>query len=332
MLFSIVIPAYNCGSTLHLPLASLTTQMFKDFEVIIVDDGSNEDEKEKVKTIMANFSDLINVRMIYNPCNSGCGITRQNGMSESQGDYVIFMDSDDMLATAESLMHFARLIQANNYPDVVSTGFMEYDGDTGRMTPMSENNNAFVHGKAYRLDYIRDNDIKFPSQKWFEDGAFNFLAINMTNKVVRDHEVTYMWTHNPNSITRSRDYNFEVMPYYVQAYVEAFPKLKAQDEKKAYYFMNGILAFGYYYWNAFKKRNVDSVKLDEFIVLLRKAFKDSGLIEYMNGHRDVFDVLCQGDSTSKGNIESQEGHFVPLMSLNEWLKKYFNCSIVWLEV
>lgn len=327
MLFSVIIPCFNCSNTIHLPLVSLVGQIFRDFEVILVDDCSPEKWFDKVQY----FKKHMDLRIIKRETNGGCGPCRQSGLDEAKGDYAIFIDSDDQLATAETLLHFARLIQQHQYPDVIATSFMEYDPISGGMTLMDQNNSAFVHGKAFNIGYCRENNIKFPDQKWFEDGAFNFQAINLSNKVVRDPAVTYLWRKRPDSITRSQDYNVLVQPYYINAYMLAFPRLKEKDPRQAYCFMCGALYYGYYYWNAFRKRNVSKELLDGLIQLIGTAIEETGLIEAINEDRFIFDQMAVNDCKSKASIESQEGSFIPFVSLNDWIKHNFNKSIVWLE-
>lgn len=327
MLFSVIIPCYNCGDTIHLPLMSLGSQIFTDFEVILVDDCSPVKWFDKVQF----FKKHLNLRIVKREKNGGCGPCRQSGLDDAKGDYAIFIDSDDQFATAETLMQFARLVQQHQYPDVIATSFMEYDPVNGHMTLIDQNNSAFVHGKAFNIGYCRENNIKFPDQKWFEDGAFNFQAMNLTKRIARDPIVTYLWQKNPNSITRSQDYNVLVMPYYINAYMLAYPRLKEQDPRQASCFVSGALTYGFYYWNAFKRRNVNKELLDGLIELIKSAIEETGLIEAINEDRFIFDQMMINDSRSKQAIESQEGPFVALISLNDWVKANFNKSIKWLE-
>lgn len=87
--FSIIVPVYNRIDEVSDLLQSLTAQTTKNFEVIIVEDGSSEPCKE----IADNYSDKIDVKYFYKE-NEGRSIARNYGMERASGDYFIFFDSD----------------------------------------------------------------------------------------------------------------------------------------------------------------------------------------------------------------------------------------------
>lgn len=89
-LFSIVIPAYNRADVIERTLQSLQTQTFGNFEVVVVDDGSNDN----LGQVIANFGDP-RVRYVWQE-NAGGGAARNRGIDEARGEYVAFLDSDDM--------------------------------------------------------------------------------------------------------------------------------------------------------------------------------------------------------------------------------------------
>lgn len=82
---SVVIPAYNASKTIDLCLRSILRQNFSDYEVIVVDDGSIDDTKEKVKKY--------SVRLISN-AHGGSSAARNTGFKASKGDILVFFDSD----------------------------------------------------------------------------------------------------------------------------------------------------------------------------------------------------------------------------------------------
>ena len=90
--FSVVIPIYNRASTLSRLLLSLDKQTYRDFEVVLVDDGS-DDEPEKAIPSELNYE----LRLIKQ-ANAGGSAARNAGIRGSNGDYIAFLDSDDFFA------------------------------------------------------------------------------------------------------------------------------------------------------------------------------------------------------------------------------------------
>src|SRR4051812_14236148 len=87
--FSVIIPAYNAANTIRKTLESLQKQTFKDFEILVVDDGSTDNTKEIVEQHST-------VKYIYQN-NAGPGKARNNGSKHASGEYLIFLDADDII-------------------------------------------------------------------------------------------------------------------------------------------------------------------------------------------------------------------------------------------
>ncbi len=89
MLFSIIIPVYNRPKEVEELLESLSAQTCKNFEVVLVEDGSTV----KCDDVAAAYKDKIEVNYFFKP-NSGRSLTRNYGMEHAKGDYFVFFDSD----------------------------------------------------------------------------------------------------------------------------------------------------------------------------------------------------------------------------------------------
>jgi len=92
MLFSIIIPLYNRPQEIKELLETLTFQTYKNFEVLVLEDGSVNDAADIVKT----FEDKLNVRYFVKK-NEGQGFTRNYGFERAKGDYFIIFDSDCLI-------------------------------------------------------------------------------------------------------------------------------------------------------------------------------------------------------------------------------------------
>ena len=92
MYYSIIVPVYNRPDEVDELLESLTHQTFKQFEVIIVEDGSKND----CRSVVEKYSGALDIHYYYKD-NSGPGQSRNYGAERSKGDYLIVLDSDVVL-------------------------------------------------------------------------------------------------------------------------------------------------------------------------------------------------------------------------------------------
>lgn len=113
MKFSVIIPAYNAEKYLYDCIESLDKQSFKDFEIIIVDDGSTDNTLMLSKEIEKKFENMCFV--IVHQENKGQIAARLNGVNNSKGEYCMFVDSDDKLR--------------NDALDIVNNAIKDYNAD-----------------------------------------------------------------------------------------------------------------------------------------------------------------------------------------------------------
>jgi glycosyltransferase involved in cell wall biosynthesis len=90
-LVSVIIPSYNCGRFVRAAVDSVLAQSFRDLEVLVVDDGSTDNTRQ----VLAGYGPP--VRYLYQ-ANAGVSAARNHGIGESRGQYVAFLDADDMWA------------------------------------------------------------------------------------------------------------------------------------------------------------------------------------------------------------------------------------------
>lgn len=110
-LFSVIIPTYNRAELLRETLNSVFAQNFKDFEVVVVDDGST-DQTEAVVRSFGNGTRFIR------QTNQGPGVARNLGVQESTGQFITFLDSDD-LWFPWTLAAYADVLRSNNRVELI---------------------------------------------------------------------------------------------------------------------------------------------------------------------------------------------------------------------
>lgn len=91
--FSIIIPAYNVGGYLRGCLDSISSQIFDDYEVIIIDDDSQDDTFDIIKSYAERFSWIKYEKIDHAPV----GTVRNKAMDKASGDYLVFVDADDAI-------------------------------------------------------------------------------------------------------------------------------------------------------------------------------------------------------------------------------------------
>lgn len=124
-LFSIVIPVYNTVRELERCVNSITVQKYSDFEVILVDDGSTDGSGELCDRLSARDD---RIRTIHKE-NGGCSEARNTGIRAALGEYLMFVDSDDMWDDENALGDIAEIIANQKQVDVVCFGVAIYNED-----------------------------------------------------------------------------------------------------------------------------------------------------------------------------------------------------------
>ena len=200
-MIDIIIPAYNCQSTLGKTLSSLVAQTDDNFEVIVVDDCSIED----IKLIVNDYSDKLKIKYIRNKNNLGCGMTRQVGIDNATQKFITFLDSDDMFMpyTVET---FNSIIEANPDTEYLHSYFYEQIViDNNPAIFLWKDNYTACHGKLYNVELIKKYGIRnSPLVKWADDSFFNSMCSELMNMSIISVP-TVLWTNNKNSIIRRQD-------------------------------------------------------------------------------------------------------------------------------
>src|SRR5690349_7945487 len=87
---SVVIPTYNRGEKVRGAIESVLTQTFSDLEILVIDDGSSDDTGRILREAFGN-----RIRYCYQP-NQGASVARNTGVDQARGEWIAFLDSDDL--------------------------------------------------------------------------------------------------------------------------------------------------------------------------------------------------------------------------------------------
>ena len=122
---SIIIPIYNIEKYVEQCVNSVLEQSYKKFEVLLIDDGS-KDKSGEICDILCGLDDR--VRVIHKK-NGGLSSARNEGIINSKGDYIIFMDGDDYWDDSDFLHDIVNGLNKSN-ADLINFGFRKYYEDT----------------------------------------------------------------------------------------------------------------------------------------------------------------------------------------------------------
>lgn len=136
MLFSVIIPTFNRRDFLHRTLTSVKEQHCKNYEVIVVDDGSTDGTLEMLR------AEHPQVR-VMTQANAGPGAARNLGVSVSSGDYIAFLDSDD-LWFPWTLETFSELVRLHHQPAIMAGQLVGFSDEAKLAEIESESIDAAV--------------------------------------------------------------------------------------------------------------------------------------------------------------------------------------------
>ena len=231
---SVIVPFYNVSEELFEKcIGSLIAQTFRQFEIIIINDGSNEKYRDVLEKYTLCDS---RIKVVYQN-NSGVSQARNNGIGRAEGKYITFVDADDIVHPCflEQAYSAAEKCSADIVYGYICRGYhlsqMEANG-SGSLTDVSREwlrryhlellpgspQKSFGRGPYARL--VRSNIVKkVPFERGVpigEDVLWNLEIIENTNKRVLADYVWYEYVINDDSVTNKYDPCIEdkLTPFY----------------------------------------------------------------------------------------------------------------------
>ena len=210
--FSIIVPVYNVEKYIGKCLDSIMNQTFKDYEVIVVNDGT----KDKSMDIVKKYD----VKVI-NQENSGLSAARNTGVSKATGEYLLFIDSDDYIEK-DLLKELNKSI--SNHPDLIRFQIEEVYENNDKVIKYAEESftnktgveafsiiskyhfveNAWAY--CFNRKFYMNNKFKFMEGTIHEDFGLIPLVIMKANTVNSISYIGYNYLQRENSIMSERNY------------------------------------------------------------------------------------------------------------------------------
>lgn len=201
---SIIIAIYNGAEYIDQCLESVTTQSLKEIEVLCVDDGSTDNSEE----LLQKWADKDNRIKIIKQENQGAGFARNNGLAHATGEFIAFLDVDDLYPSNDVLEMLYNLTQkyhtkaAGGSLQILKDG-MKYKGQIGgikyffneeKVITFEELQQGFYYQRfIYSREVLQSNNIVFPYYKRFQDPPFFIRAMLACGDIAVMKEYSYLY-------------------------------------------------------------------------------------------------------------------------------------------
>lgn len=303
MKFSILVPVYNVEKYLEQCVESLLNQTYSgDYEIILVDDGSTDSSGEICDRYAENNLDKIKV---VHKKNEGLVSARQAGIEVANGEYSLFVDSDDFVET-NLLETVNNCIERNNDPDMIIYSFRYYSNSkiTERKATLTSNETVFTKDnkknlyealisttfitslwtKALKTEILKNDPTDYRlyyDKNMAEDWFRSIHLLTVAEKIVYINEPLYNYRTNEESISRSfRPETIEKknILYVYDRFIEHLPKWDMNNEEhmqklNARWLNETIYTFSIYYESVEKNERKAVLNFDWNSMLPEEVLK-----------------------------------------------------------
>lgn len=244
---TIIVPVYNVQDYVVDCLDSIVQQTYTEsIECILVDDSGNDNSVQIINEYLSKYNGPINFVFLHHEKNKGLSAARNTGIKHANGEYVIFLDSDDKLYSnsIQSLLDVANkfpeaeLIQGSTYPQFLLSKNIqpEYSNDvewirsgfcTSATIPVPAWN------KLVKAQIIRDNNIYFKEGFLQEDNIWAYQLQKHITKIAFCFDTTYWYRYNPAGIMHGASNEKEAKSF-ARVFNYVFDEIKQSDRIESY--------------------------------------------------------------------------------------------------
>ncbi|MBR0097108.1 MAG: glycosyltransferase family 2 protein [Synergistaceae bacterium] len=214
-LLSVIIPAYNTAKFLNKCVESVANQTYKNIEIIIVDDGSQDNTPQICDELANKFN---NIKVIHQE-NQGSNITRRNGFNASRGEYIAFVDSDDYIYL-NSYETAIKILEENN-ADMVQFGIYDVDLD-GKIIKEWQRDDLTLNNASEIYKYFLTSEVaswplvdkvykrslfenlEWPKISMTEDYCISAQLFARAQKFMTINKFLYYYVQNPASLCHDK--------------------------------------------------------------------------------------------------------------------------------
>lgn len=233
MSISIIVPVYNTEKYLSACLDSILTQSFTDFELLLVDDGSTDKSGE----ICDEYAQKDSRIRVFHKENGGVSSARNLGIEEAVGDYLHFVDADDIVLSG-AYEYLNTVIWEYSRPDIIcfksqrdSVGLSKWGKEKERFYQdmhqgaREESFLSTVWCKVFRREFVLKSKVRFCPIMYAEDVDFVWNIMQHEGTLLASSAVLYSYSTTPGSVVNNRD--IEHVRKTVDSFIQLNMRLKS---------------------------------------------------------------------------------------------------------
>ena len=218
---SLIIPVYQVSAYIERCLKSVIKQTYNHFECILVDDASPDDSIAKCEQMIADYDGPIEFRILHHEQNRGLSAARNTGIDAATGDYILFIDSDDIISNdcVEKLM--TPIMEDDSIEMVVGEHLRFSDKGFDNRKNSWRQKEDIASNKAVRDLYfdskrhlppaawnkltsrafINQHQLRFKEGQIWEDNLWTFFEMKHLSHVFVIPDITYFYYYRTDSIS-----------------------------------------------------------------------------------------------------------------------------------
>lgn len=214
-LISVIVPVYKAEPYIEACVGSILSQTFSDFELILVNDGSPDRSGELCDKLAKTDP---RIQVIHKE-NGGAATARNGGLDAAQGDYIAFVDSDDLIHP-QYLEFLLQLLQTNN-ADFAMCHYDFFKDESTIFSGTPTEDGAILRGPELLAEFHKHcrrvslislcmklfkkeifDGLRIPEGQTAEDSLVLPMILERANIIVRSDQKLYYWRETPGSVTR----------------------------------------------------------------------------------------------------------------------------------
>lgn len=214
MKYSIIVPIYNVEKYLPRCIESLLVQTYKNFEVILIDDGSTDSSGDIADRYGEEYPDIF--RIVHQK-NKGLGGARNTGIDLADGDYLLMVDSDDYVSP--KLLECADKYLQDNGDDILIFNFITEEENGKQEIQYLHTVRGYRHisskkfimetpaawNKIYKASLFKETGVRYPERIYYEDLATTPCLALYADKIGIIDDALYYYIQRNSSIIHTKN-------------------------------------------------------------------------------------------------------------------------------